>query len=450
MINSRIFMALFAVFSSVSLFSGNFCSGGSGEEGWKASPELVAELTKQRPEINYDEQKVPEYTLPDPLVMSGGTKVTSAQAWKTGRRPEVLELFKLHVYGRSPIDRPKDMTFKVFDLEQGALGGLATRKQVAVSFTGEKDGPGMDILIYLPNESKKPVPTFVILNFGGNHTIHADPAIKLSNSWMRQGAGIVNNQATEESRGKASSQFPVEEILKRGYGLATIYYGDIDPDFHDGFKNGVHPVFDKLSEGKRASHAWGSIGAWAWGLSRAMDYFETDTEIDHKRVIVLGHSRLGKTALWAGAQDERFAIVISNNSGCGGAALSRRKFGETVERINKSFPHWFCENFKKYNGKEDDLPVDQHMLIALIAPRPVYVTSADEDLWADPKGEFLACKHADPVYRLLGVKGLEIDRMPGLDRPIKTGMIGYHVRSGGHALTKYDWQQFMDFADLHL
>jgi hypothetical protein len=443
-------MALFAVFSSVSLLSGNFCSGGSGEEGWKASAELLAELTKQRSEINYDERKVPEYTLPDPLVMSDGTKVTSAQAWKTGRRPEVLELFKLHVYGRSPIDRPKDMTFKVFDLEQGALGGLATRKQVAVSFTGEKDGPGMDILIYLPNESKKPVPTFVILNFGGNHTIHADPAIKLSNSWMRQGAGIVNNQATEESRGKASSQFPVEEILKRGYGLATIYYGDIDPDFHDSFKNGVHPVFDKLHEGERPSDAWGSIGAWAWGLSRAVDYFETDTEIDHKRVIVLGHSRLGKTALWAGAQDERFAIVISNNSGCGGAALSRRKFGETVERINKSFPHWFCENFKKYNGKEDDLPVDQHMLIALIAPRPVYVTSADEDLWADPKGEFLACKHADPVYRLLGVKGLEIDRMPGLDRPIKTGMIGYHVRSGGHALTKYDWQQFMDFADLHL
>jgi len=443
-------MALFAVFSSVSLLSGNFCSGGSGEEGWKASAELVAELTKQRSEINYDERKVPEYTLPDPLVMSDGTKVTSAQAWKAGRRPEVLELFKLHVYGRSPIDRPKDMTFKVFDLEQGALGGLATRKQVAVSFTGEKDGPGMDILIYLPNERKKPVPTFVILNFGGNHTIHADPSIRLSNSWMRQGAGIVNNRATEESRGKASSQFPVEEILKRGYGLATIYYGDIDPDFHDGFKNGVHPVFDKLHEGERPSDAWGSIGAWAWGLSRAMDYFETDTEIDHKRVIVLGHSRLGKTALWAGAQDERFAIVISNNSGCGGAALSRRKFGETVERINKSFPHWFCENFKKYNGKEDDLPVDQHMLIVLIAPRPVYVTSADEDLWADPKGEFLACKHADPVYRLLGVKGLEIDRMPGLDRPIKTGMIGYHVRSGGHALTKYDWQQFMDFADLHL
>jgi len=449
MINSRLLITWLTVLSV-------FCFGTespgfteAASKGWEASPKLAETLAKRRPETNYSEQRVPEYTLPDSLVTSDGTKLSHARAWRTKRRGQILELFRTHVYGRPPIGRPENMTVKVFDTDRNALAGLATRKQVAVNFTGQKDDPQMDILIYLPNAGKTPVPVFVLLNFGGNHTIHPDPAIKLSKSWMRSGSGVAKNRATEQSRGRSYASYPVEKILKRGYGLATIYYGDIDPDFHDGFKNGVHPVFDKLLDGKRPSDAWGSIGAWAWGLSRAMDYFETDREIEHRRVAVLGHSRLGKTALWAGAQDERFAIVISNNSGCGGAALSRRRFGETVERINKSFPHWFCENFKGYNGKEDDLPVDQHMLIALMAPRPVYVASADEDLWADPRGEFLACKHADPVYRLLGLDGLGVAEMPGLDRPVQQGAIGYHIRSGGHALTEYDWQQFMDFADTH-
>ncbi|MDP2894961.1 MAG: acetylxylan esterase [bacterium] len=414
-----------------------------------ASPALVKELSESRSDIIYDEEKVPQYTLPDPLVMLDGSKVTDAETWQAKRRPEILELFRSQVYGKAP-GRPENMTFKLFDLDRAAIGGKATRKQVTVLFTGKEDGPSMDILLYLPNNPvKRPVPTFVLLNFGGNHAIHPDPAIRLSKSWMRGGKGVVNNRATEESRGADRSSYPVEEILARGYGLATIYYGDIDPDFHDGFKNGVHAAFDPPVEGKRPPDAWGSIGAWAWGLSRAMDYFETDEDIDHKHVAVLGHSRLGKTALWAGAQDERFALVISNNSGCGGAALSRRRFGETVQRINTSFPHWFCDNFKKYNDREDALPVDQHMLIALIAPRPAYVASADRDLWADPRGEFLSAMHASPVYHLLGVKGLEVEKMPPLDRPIQKGNIGYHVRSGGHALSEYDWRQYMDFADKH-
>jgi hypothetical protein len=436
---------LFLVMSLVLCFhSRTQAAQAKPEKSWQARRQLADAAAGRGKEFIYYEEKVPDYTLPDPLVASDGTKVTSAEMWRSKRRPEILELFRKYVYGRAPLDRPKEMTFKTFDLDNKALNGMAVRKQVTVSFTGKENGPGMDILIYLPAAAEKPVPTFVVLNFGGNHTIHPDPAIKLSTNWMRGG-----RKATEESRGSSFTSYPVEKILARGYGLATIYYGDIDPDYHDDFKNGVHPVFDKLVDGKRVSDAWGSICAWAWGLSRAMDYFESDEQIDKNRITVLGHSRLGKTALWAGARDERFAIVISNNSGCGGAALSRRCFGETVKRINDSFPHWFCQNFKQYNGREDRLPVDQHMLVALMAPRPVYVASADEDLWADPRGEFLSCKNAAPVYDLLGLKGLDVDRMPPLDSPVQRGRIGYHVRSGGHALTEYDWQRYMDFADKH-
>ncbi|MEN8201065.1 MAG: heparinase II/III family protein [Bacteroidota bacterium] len=388
--------------------------------------------------------------LPELLVSEDGRAISSASEWEEFRREEVLELFRDHMYGRIP-DTEFSISHQVKFMDREALEGRAVQKEVELLFSNGSDSLDISVLVYLPREHTGPVPIFVGLNFYGNHTIHPDQQIGIHDSWVQNNEefGITDNQVNALSRGMRSHRWPVELILSRGYGLATIYYGDIDPDFDDGFKNGIHGL-EGESGAERSENSWGSIAAWAWGLSRAMDYFEEDLEIDAGRVAVIGHSRLGKTSLWAGAQDERFALVISNNSGCGGAALSRRAYGERVSNINTAFPHWFAEKFKAYNDNEAALPVDQHMLMALMAPRPLYVASAEEDNWADQHGEYLSLYYSSPVYELYGLSSLENDRLPEVNQPRWKESLGYHMRTGKHELTSYDWEQFLDFADKHL
>lgn len=400
---------------------------------------LLLLLAQDHAQSNYDEAKVPKYTLPDPLVMKNGQPVKSAKDWTGKRRAEVFDLFATQVYGRTPAKK-LNIVHEVRSVDRSALGGKAIRKEVSILFSGKKDGPSMDLLIYLPANARGPVPVVFGLNFNGNQTTQSDEGITVSKAWTQSGQPFP--------RGSQASRWQVEMAISRGYGVATAYYGDIDPDFDDGFQNGVHPLFQAPGQ-KPGPDEWGSLGAWAWGMSRAMDYFEKDRDIDAKHVALTGHSRIGKAALWAGAQDARFAVVIANESGEGGAALARREFGERTKRINTSFPHWFADNYTQYNERESAMPVDQHMLLALIAPRPVYVCSAEEDRWADPRGEFLSLVAADPVYRLLGTEGLGgVTEMPGIHQPILRHN-GYHIRAGKHDVTAYDWEQWLNFLDRH-
>ncbi len=417
-----------------------FCAGVALAQADKPPAAVVAGIP-----VNYDEAKVGTYTLPDPLVLSNGKPVRDAKTWNEKRRPEIVKLFEENQYGRAP-GRPAAGHCVVTESGAPALDGKAIRRQVTVYFSADNAGPKMDLLLYLPaNAATHPVPVLLNAAFSANSNTVVDPEVKVGEVWGRDKKKVPANQ------GMSFGKINVTRLIDSGFGFATVYYGDIDPDFLGGIPFGVRSLYLKPGQTEPAPDEWGSIAAWAWGLSRAMDYLETDKGVDPKRVAITGVSRLGKTVMWAGAHDQRFALVIASCSGEGGAALSRRNYGETIAHLTEPtrYPYQFAANYAKFGQNVDKFPVDANLLIALIAPRPVLLQTGDKDFWSDPKGEFLAARAADPVYRLFGKQGLEQDQMPPAGTPI-LHTIGYYMHAGGHGTIPSDWDQYLAFLSLHL
>jgi cephalosporin-C deacetylase-like acetyl esterase len=390
-----------------------------------------------------DPEKLPiQKDLPDPLVMfKGGKKVTTKEQWVKERRPELKTLFEHYMYGRAP-EGPK-VNAKVERIDKNALGGKATLKEITLTFDRIK-GTKIHLLLVIPNKGKRPHPMFVGMNFCGNHAALNDPKITLNPNWMYGNRkGVKNNKATEKARGTDIDVWNIEDAIDRGYAVATFYSGDIYPDRADVRADiQIHYAFND----------WGAIAVWAWGYSRVIDYLATDPDIDATKIIAVGHSRLGKATLLAGAFDDRIAVVIPHQAGCGGTGPSRlagNQDAESVKRINTSFPHWFNDNFKKFNEEPVRLPFDQHCLIAMCAPRPVLLSNAVQDQWANPKGQFELLLAADPVYRLVGKTGLGAKGMPPVGKLLDS-TLGYYIRDGKHSMNREDWRAFLDFADKHL
>lgn len=392
---------------------------------------------------NYDEAKVRPYTLPDPLVMASGEAVRDARAWVERRRPEVLRLYETEVFGRVPADAPQ-VAWEAIDSDVPAMFGTAGVAKRLVGRVGDRpDGLRINVSLTLPARAAGPVPVILCLNFFGANGTGRGGA---TTNPARGRAGATTRPATAPAfRGGD----PVADILARGWGYATVGYADIQPDRANSFTSGVIGLTLAPGQAAPAPDEWGTISAWAWGVSRIIDYLETDRAVDAKRVAVMGHSRLGKTVLWAAARDPRVAAVFSSCSGEMGAALSRRDWGETVDDMAQNFPWQFCGNFQKYAGHWDQMPVDAHLLIALCAPRPVFISGGTGDQWADPKGEFLAAVAAGPVYRLLGAKDLGTTELPPLDTPLIDGDLGFVYHTGGHVATPADWRAFLEFAGRH-
>ncbi|MDQ3534883.1 MAG: acetylxylan esterase [Bacteroidota bacterium] len=369
---------------------------------------------------NYDEAKVNAYSLPDILRMADGAVIKEKSSWEKKRRPEILELFENHVYGQMP-NTFDSINFSLTNKQSNAMKGKATLKEVTITTWRNNKSADIQLILFIPNNLNKPAPAFLLIN-------------------------NRDKENTDPARNIKSEFWPAEIIIESGYASAAFHVDDAAPDNKENYQNGVLQLFP---EHLKADNGMKAIGAWAWAAGRIMDYFLTDQDIDAEKVALVGHSRGGKAALWGGAQDERFSIIISNCSGNTGAALSRRNFGETVKVINDQFPHWFTDNYKQYNDNENALPVDQHMLIALLAPRPVYVTSATEDLWADPRGSYLSLLHGQKSYALYNKLTALPQEPPAMDTPIIESTLGYHNRKGGHDMTNYDWKNFILFANYH-
>lgn len=405
-----------------------------------APPSVVAGIP-----VNYDQDKVGAYTLPDPLRLENGKPVRNAKTWWTKRRPQIVKMFETQQYGIAP-GRPKDESFKV--VEKGsAFGGKAIRKQVVISFSTDPTWPKIHLLVYLPAAAKKPVPMYFTISFAPNQCVTNDPSIIPEEGWNPR----THAKMMPTKQYCFFGRVPVERLLDAGFGVASYYYGDVDPDFDTGFKDGIRARYLPAGETERAPDAWGAIAAWAWGMSRVEDYFETDPQIDAKRVAIQGVSRLGKTVMWAGANDQRFAAVIASCSGEGGAALSRRDFGETIAHLTapSRYPYQFAENYAKWGGFPDKAPMDANMLIALVAPRPLLLQTGSTDYWSDPKGEFLAEVAAGPVYKLLGKDPLDTDVWPPAKKPILHDL-AYYMHEGGHGMVPSDWDIYLEFLKMHL
>ena len=404
---------------------------------------LIAALWVQAQSIrptNYDEAKVPAYELPELLRLADGTPVTTARQWERQRRPELLELLAREEYGRTPTQRIK-VRYQTVAVNTRAMDGKATSRQVRFTFSGNGHEVEALLLTYVPNRRNGRVPVIVGYNYNGNQTTTNETDVLPSPSvaWMGQDEAVTR-------RGYQASRWDYEAAIDRGYAVATMCYNDICPDSPSMRERGVAVLFDGFDASAVAPDEWQALGAWAWGSSRIADYLVKQRWVDRRRLVLTGHSRQGKAALWAGAQDERFSVVISNDSGCGGAALSKRAYGETVASITSRFPHWFCRNFNAYADKEETLPFDQHALLALVAPRHLYVDSAEDDDWADQRGEFLATLQVSEVYALYGMKGLGVSDMPAIHQPVMHD-VGYHIRAGKHDVTAYDWKCWLDFCD---